>query len=255
MNITGNIILITGGGSGIGRGLAEAFYKAGNQVVIAGRRKEALKEVTTANPGMESILLDVADVESISEASKELARRFPKLNVVINNAGIMRAEKVRDPKDLSTAEATVATNFLGPIRLNTALLPMLLKQPHGAILTVSSGLGFLPLALTPTYCATKAAIHSYSQSLRWQLKDTGIQVIELVPPYLQTALMGSKQAEDPRAMPLTDFLEETMHILKTQPKVAEVCVEKVKFLRFAAENGKYAALYQQFNELAPAPTE
>jgi uncharacterized oxidoreductase len=255
MNITGNTILITGGGSGIGRGLAEAFHKAGNKVIIAGRRKEALERVTTANPGMESIFLDVGDPQSIRTASKELTTKFPKLNVVINNAGIMVPEKVKEQGSLSDAERTVTTNLLGPIRLISALMPTLLQQSHGAILTVSSGLAFLPLALTPTYCATKAAIHSYSQTLRWQLKDTGVQVIEVIPPYVQTELMGAQQAVDPRAMPLADFLTEVMEILRTRPDVTEVCVEKVKPLRFAAESGNYDELFRQFNEHMPAPTE
>ncbi|MGZ4963670.1 MAG: SDR family oxidoreductase [Limisphaerales bacterium] len=255
MNITGNTILITGGGSGIGRGLAEAFHKAGNKVIVAGRRKEALNEVTKANPGMESIALDVADPQSILKASKELTTKFPNLNVVINNAGIMAPEKLKDQSSLPVAESTVTTNLLGPIRLNSALMPTLLRQSHATILTVSSGLAFLPLSLTPTYCATKAAIHSYTQTLRWQLKDTPIEVIEIIPPYVQTQLMGPQQAVDPRAMPLPDFLKEVMEILRMQPNVTEVCVEKVKPLRFAAENGNYAEAFQQLNEHMPAATE
>jgi uncharacterized oxidoreductase len=131
----------------------------------------------------------------------------------------------------------------------------LLKQPKATIMTVSSGLGFIPLALTPTYCATKAAIHSYSQSLRYQLKDTSVEVIELAPPYVQTELMGSAQASDPRAMPLKEFINEVMNILKTQPSVREVLVERVKPLRFAELNGveKYEAFFKSFNDAAPAP--
>jgi uncharacterized oxidoreductase len=255
MNITGNTILITGGGSGIGRGLAEAFHIAGNKVIVAGRRKEALKEVTTANPGIESIILDVADPQSILTASKELTKNFPTLNVVINNAGIMVPEKLKDQSALPVAESIVTTNLLGPIRLTSALMPALLRQSHATIMTVSSGLAFLPLSMTPTYCATKAAIHSYTESLRWQLKDTAIQVIELIPPYVQTHLMGAQQAADPRAMPLPDFLKEVMEILRTQPNVTEVCVEQVKPLRFAAESGKFAELFQQLNEHMPAPAD
>jgi uncharacterized oxidoreductase len=255
MNITGNTILITGGGSGIGRGLAEGFHKAGNKVIVAGRRKEALQDVTKANPGIDSIILDIADPQNIVTASQELTTKFPNLNVVINNAGIMVPEKVKDPSSLRTAESIVTTNLLGPIRLTSALMPTLLRQQNAAIVTVSSGLAFLPLALTPTYCATKAAIHSYSQTLRWQLKNTKIQVIEIIPPYVQTHLMGAEQASDPRAMPLGDFLKEVMEIFRTQPNVTEVCVEKVKPLRFAAESGKYSELFRDLNERMPAPTE
>jgi uncharacterized oxidoreductase len=256
MNISGNTVLITGGGSGIGRALAEAFQAQGNQVIIAGRRQQVLEETVAANPGMKSIALDIEDPESIRSFGERVVKEDPALNVVIHNAGIMRPENLLDPAGaLATADATITTNLLGPIRLNAALLPHLLKKPKASIMTVSSGLGFIPLALTPTYCATKAAIHSYSQSLRYQLKDTSVEVIELAPPYVQTELMGSAQASDPRAMPLREFIDEAMSILKTQPDVREVLVERVKPLRFAEMNGveKYAALFKTFNDAAPAP--
>jgi uncharacterized oxidoreductase len=254
MKINGNTILITGGGSGIGRGLAEAFEKAGNQVIIAGRRREALAEVTAANPGMKSVVLDIASPESIRSVASQLASEFPALNVVINNAGIALPEDFQTPpQDSTKAEAMVTTNLLGPIRLTTTLLPLLRRQPRSTIMTVSSGLAFVPLAMTPTYCATKAAIHSYSLSLRWQLKGTSTEVIELIPPYVQTELMGRQQAEDPRAMPLADFLTEVMQILKTQPTVSEICVERVKPLRFAAESGNFDQAFQGLNEAMPAP--
>lgn len=246
MNLTGNTILVTGGGSGIGRGLAEVLCALGNQVVIAGRRLQVLRDTTAANPGMKSLLLDVESPTAIRAFATEVAGAFPTLNVLINNAGIMRAEKLlAQPEGLLDAEAIVATNLLGPIRLTAALLPLLLKQPHSAIMNVSSGLAFLPLALTPTYCATKAAIHSYTQSLRYQLKETTTEVLELVPPYVATNLMSG--ADDPRAMPLGAFIAEVMQILKRQPTPREICVENVKGLRFAAESGKYDAIFQGLN--------
>lgn len=237
MNITGNTLLITGGGSGIGRGLAEAFHKAGNQVIIAGRRKQALEEVIATNPGMKAVTLDIEDPGSIRDFGARIASEFPKLNVAVHNAGIMRPENLQSPtNDGADAESMVKTNLLGPIHLTAALLPLLRRQPRSTIMTVSSGLAFLPLAMTPTYCATKAAIHSWTLSLRWQLKGTTTEVIELIPPYVQTELMGPQMAQDPRAMPLADFLTEVMQIFKTQPSVTEVCVERVKPLRFAAES-------------------
>jgi uncharacterized oxidoreductase len=255
MKTTGNTILITGGGSGIGRGLAEAFHKLGNKVIIAGRRKEALDETVAANPGMASAILNIEDAASIRTFAAKLTAELPTLNVVINNAGIMRPENLTQSTDTADAEATIITNLLGPIRLTAALLPHLQRQPHATIMTVSSGLAFIPMAVTPTYCATKAAIHSYSESLRYQLKSTNVEVIELVPPYVQTELMGSQQAADPRAMPLAEFLSQTIEILKTQPNVAEVLVERVKPLRFAASNGqeKYDAFFKQFNDAVLAP--
>ena len=247
MQTTGNTILITGGGSGIGRGLAEAFHALGNQVIIAGRRQQALDATTAANPGMAAFTLDVEDAAKVRVFAAEVAARYPALNVLVNNAGIMRVEKVKaEEVDLATAESTVATNLLGPIRLTAALLPLLRKQPHSAIMNVSSGLAFVPWASTPTYCATKAALHSYTQSLRWQLRGSTTQVLELIPPYVATDLMSG--ASDPRAMPLDRFIAEVMEILKAQPAAAEVCVESVKPLRSAAESGRYDTVFQRLNE-------
>jgi len=246
MNLTGNTILITGGGSGIGRGLAEELHKLGNQVVIAGRRQSVLDEATAANPGMKSLQLDIESPAAIRKFAAQVVAEFPSLNVVINNAGIMRAEKLLTQQpDLTDAEATITTNLLGPIRLTAVLLAHLEKQTHATIVNVSSGLAFLPLTLTPTYCATKAAIHSYTQSLRYQLRTTHIEVLELVPPYVATDLMSG--ASDPRAMPLDKFIAEVMGILKTQPTPPEICVENVKGLRFAAEGGKFDAIFQRLN--------
>jgi uncharacterized oxidoreductase len=247
MQISGNTILITGGGSGIGRALAEAFHSQGNQVIIAGRRKKLLDETITANPGMKVAVLDIENGSGIRSFAEILKHDYPALNVVIHNAGIMRPESLKDGA-IADAEAMIATNLVGPIRLTAALLPFLLKQPNAAIMTVSSGLAFMPLAMTPTYCATKAAIHSYTQSLRYQLSGTSLQVLELIPPYVQTELMGPSQVSDPKAMPLADFIAETMNILKTSPDATEICVERVKTLRFAEASGAYDAFFKKFND-------
>ena len=247
MKLTGNTILITGGGSGIGRGLAEAFHALGNRVIIAGRRRQALEETVAANPGMAPAVLDIQDAEAIQAFTDHIAQHHPAVNVLINNAGIMRVERLREPrKDLADAEAMVATNLLGPIRLIAGLLPQLLKQDYACIMNVSSGLAFVPMAPTPTYCATKAAIHSYTQSLRCQLRGTNVEVLELIPPYVATDLLDG--ANDPRAMPLGQYIAEVMTILKTQPAATEICVENVKRLRFAAERGDYDAVFQGLNQ-------
>ena len=246
MNLSGNTILITGGGSGLGRGLAESFHALGNQVVIAGRRRQPLDEVIAANPGIKALIVDVRDPVSLRAFAAQAVAEFPSLNVLINNAGIMRREKLLEQQsDLADAEATVATNLLGPIRLTAAMLPHLEKQPHAAIVNVSSGLAFLPMARTPTYCATKAAIHSYTLSLRSQLRASNIEVLELIPPYVATHLMDG--FNDPRAMPLARFIAEVMEILKTQPTPPEICVENVKTLRFAAENGTFDTIFARLN--------
>jgi uncharacterized oxidoreductase len=251
MEQSGNTILITGGSSGIGRALAEAFHANGNQVIIAGRRKALLDEITIANPGMKAEVLDVAHEAAIRSFATQLQQTFPSINVVIHCAGIMRAETLKNGA-VADAQATIATNLLGPIHLTAALLPALVKQPRAAIMTVSSGLAFMPLAMTPTYCATKAAIHSYTQTLRYQLKDTSVQVLELIPPYVQTELMGPGQAVDPNAMPLKDFIAETMKILATSPDINEICVERVKPLRFAEANGGYEPFFKNFNDAMTA---
>jgi uncharacterized oxidoreductase len=254
MKLRGNTILITGGGSGIGRGLAEGLHALGNQVIIAGRRKQALDETTAANPGMIAATFDVADAASIRSFAGEMAARFPALNVLINNAGIMRFENLQAQQtDLADAEAIVTTNLLGPIRLTAALLPLLRTQPYSAIMNVSSGLAFVPLSPAPTYCATKAAIHSYTQSLRYQLKATTTEVLELIPPYVATHILPCGES-DPRAMPLADYIAEVMKILKAQPDVKEICVERVKGLYGAAASGHYDQVFNGLNAAMTAET-
>lgn len=253
MHTTGNTLLVTGGGSGIGLELAKAFLALGNQVIIAGRREAVLQQAVAASPGLHYQVLDVSDAADIERAVQQLLINHPALNAVIHAAGIMRGESLRE--GATELEATIATNLLGPIRLNDWLLPHFLKQPHAAVVTVSSGLAFLPLALTPSYSASKAAIHSYTQSLRYQLKDTAIRVHELAPPYVQTHLMGERQANDPHAMPLQAFIDEVMDIFQRTPQADEILVERVKPLRFAERGEDYAGFFDSFNDRMAAARE
>jgi uncharacterized oxidoreductase len=246
MQMTGNTVLVTGGGTGIGRGLAESLHRLGNQVIIAARRREPLQAVAEANPGMQVWSLDQSDPAGIRRFATELTDRYPELNVVVNNAGIQRVEDLVNG-EVGAAEQTVAINLLGPIRLISALMPSLLRRPRAAIVNVTSGLAFMPSALTPTYCATKAALHSYTQSLRFQLRDTAVQVIEVIPPQVQTALQGER-GFDPKAMPLDEYVTETMSVLQTQPQADEIVVERVKAFRFAERDGVYDDIYPAFNE-------
>ena len=247
MKMNGNTILVTGGGTGIGRSLAEALHAAGNTVIVAGRRAESLDAVVAANPGMRALVLDVADPAAIVRASQQIATDHPALNVLINNAGIMETENaLADPVDLAVAEATVATNLLGPIRLTAALLPLLRTQASAAVVNVTSGLAFVPRADTPTYGATKAAMHSYSQSLRHLLRDTAVQVIELVPPLVATDLTPG-QRNNPRAMPLNDFIAESLALLAADADAAEILVERVKLQRQAEARGDFAKVFALIN--------
>jgi uncharacterized oxidoreductase len=244
MKLTGNTIFITGGGSGIGRGLAEALHKLGNQVIISGRRQGHLAETTKANPGMKSVELNVEDPASIAAVAKKVVAENPKLNVLINNAGIMRIDDAAGAVDDGLLVSTITTNLLGPIRMTGALIEHLKKQPQATVINVSSGLGFVPLATSAVYSATKAAMHSYTLSLRYKLKGSSVTVLELAPPWVQTDLMDSNR--DPRAMPLAPFIEETMKVLGSDAE--EVLVERVKILRNNAGPGD-TAFVTQFNDM------
>jgi len=252
MKTTNNTILITGGGSGIGRALAEAFHALGNQVIISGRSQKTLDETTAANRGMKSLTVDMIDADSIRDFSAKIAEEFPMLNVLINNAGIMRPENLLSPEfNMADANATILTNLLGPIHLTSALLPLLRKQPLATVMNVTSGLAFIPLAMTPTYSATKAAVHSYTESLRHQLRETTVEVLELAPPYVATELMGEQQAADPQAMPLGEFIVEVMDILTNKPEAKEILVKRVEPLRFSMLGGtaNYEKVFDGLNSM------
>ena len=247
MKPSGNTILITGGGSGIGRELAREFHALGNTIIVAGRRAGSLEETIGERDNMHARTLDVTDAADIARFAKELIADFPALNTVFNNAGIMAKEDwLTDPVDLAIAEATVATNILGPIRLTAALLPHLRAQPVARVVNVTSGLAFVPLAHTPTYSASKAAMHAWTQSLRYLLRDTNVELVELAPPGVQTDLTPGQATRD-NYMPLKDFIAETMESFSIEDTPEEVVVQHAKMLRAAEANGKHAEIFQTLN--------
>jgi uncharacterized oxidoreductase len=243
MKTTGNTIFMTGGTSGIGLELARRFRDLGNTVIISGRRKDLLDKIA-AEDNIDGVPLDVADPASITAAYESVTMKYPDLNVLITMAGIMQPEDLRN-HDLATAERTIAINLLGTIRTVAAFTPHLLQQQDGVIMTVSSGLAFVPLVVTPTYSATKAAIHSYTQSLRHQLD---LQVIELVPPAVQTTLMN--QENDEHAMPLAEYADETIQLLQDNPDAEEILVNRVHFLRNAEKENRYDQVIGVLNSVA-----
>lgn len=249
MNITGNTIFIPGATSGIGLALALRLRAKGNTVVVGGRRTELLEKLA-AEHGFATVRIDTTDAASITTAVREVLDRHPELNVLIAMAGIMRVEDWRTAGFLADAEETVTTNLLGPIRLIAALTEHLSTRPGAAIMTVSSGLAHAPLRATPSYNATKAAIHMLSETLRLQLADTGVQVIELVPPAVRTALLPGQETSD-FAMPLDEFADEVMALLEADPGAPEVLVEGVKFLRFGEVRGDYDKVVATLNAADP----
>ncbi len=249
MRLTGNTILITGGTSGIGRALAENFHRLHNQVIIAGRRQALLDEITNANQGMCGLHLDVQDTRAVDAFAAQIREQFPELNVLINNAGISKTEYLTsDIIDFSLSQSIVHTNIVSVLQLTEALLPILRRQPHATIIATTSGLGFVPRASFPTYCATKAFLHSWLQSLRFQLRKSSVEVLELIPPYVQTELSGPGQATDPDAMPLADYIAEVMNILsESDLPQGEIRVKRVEALRWAERKGEYDKWFRTMN--------
>jgi uncharacterized oxidoreductase len=251
MNISGNTIFIPGSTSGIGLALALELTAKGNTVIVGGRRTELLDQIAAEHPGIDTVQVDCADAVSIDAAAKEVLAKHPDLNVLVTMAGIMRVEDWHQPESfLASAESVITTNVLGPIRLIAAFIEHLRAQPDATIMTVSSGLAFTPLRVTPSYNASKAAMHMLSESIRLQLADTTISVVELVPPAVRTTLLPGQENSE-FAMPLDEYVAEAMELIQRQPDAKEIQVERVKFLRYGEARGDYDQVVQMLNTADP----
>ncbi len=245
MRLSGNTILVTGGGSGIGRALALRFNDLGNIVIVTGRRMQSLQEAIAGRKDMHAIELDVDDAARVAAFAQRVVAEHPSLNVLINNAGIMRFEDITSSRDLRDAEEEINTNLLAPIRLTNALIDHLKARANAVIVNVSSGLGFVPRTDAATYSATKAAIHSYSVSLRYELEGR-VEVIEIVPPAVQTELTTGQSTRE-GYMPLAEFIDEVMNLFAQTPTPGEILVQRVHFLRAAEREGRFDAVLKAVN--------
>jgi short-subunit dehydrogenase involved in D-alanine esterification of teichoic acids len=251
MDITGNTVFIPGSTSGIGLALALALQARGNTVIVGGRRADLLERIAAEHPEFGTVQIDTADPASIQAAAGDVLARYPDLNVLVTMAGIMQIEDWHRPADfLASAEQVVTTNVLGPIRLIGAFVEHLQTRPDATIVTVSSGLAFAPLRVTPSYNASKAAIHMLSESLRLQLADTSVKVVELVPPSVRTGLLPGQENSD-FAMPLDEFVAEVLELIETRPDASEIQVERVKFLRYGEARGDYDKVVATLNASDP----
>ncbi len=234
MRTTGNTVLITGGGTGIGLALAEQLVRRDNTVIICGRRRQRLLAAKKHIPELTIRVCDVSKPASRRALVQWITSKFGNLNILVNNAGIQRAVDFRrGPRDLSDADEEVATNLIAPIHLSALLIPHLRRRKHAAIVNISSGLAFTPLAVVPIYCATKAAIHSLSLTLRFQLQDTPVRIFEVAPPIVPTELSGSRHRP-----------EDDKHIL-SPGEVAQGIIDALENDKYEVALGLAAGLYRQ----------
>ena len=213
MNLTSNTILITGGGAGIGLALARQLAERGNRVIICGRSEAALLQAQAQVPDLLIRVCDITDQASRQAMLNWLSSEHPKLNILVNNAGIQHRRLFSDANALADLEQEVATNFTAPVRLIGELLPLLKQQPSATIINVTSALAYAPIADLPVYCATKAAMHSFTLTLRHQLKATAVRVVELAPPIVDTGLGGNERSAGTagqRKMTPQDFATEAL---------------------------------------------
>ena len=241
MDITNRTVFIAGATSGIGLELARRFAAAGSTVIVGGRRTGLLDQAGAE--GFATVPIDVTDQGSIGRARDTILHSHPALDTIVTMAGVMIPEDLRDPAHFSAAEKTIDTNLLGTIRVIDAFIPHLIARGSGTIITVSSGIGFLPFPVMPTYAASKAGVHAYSEALRAQLDGTGVEVSELVPPAV--AITPEHAQHNPRALRLAEFATEVMDLLQADPTPHEILVKGVQMHRWAERDGTYDELVAQ----------
>lgn len=234
MKISKRTVLIVGGTSGIGLGLARRFAAAGSTVIVAGRDTSKVDD-------LETVQIDVTDAVSVARARDEVLAAHPDLDVLVTMSGVMLMEDLRDPAHFDAAETTIAVNLLGTIRAIDAFTPHLIGRGGADIITVSSGIGFLPFPLMPAYGASKAGVHAYTEALRPQLAGTGVTVTELVPPAIATA---GQEKVNPAALPLDGYLDEVADLITQTPTPNEIIVQAAQRLRWAERDGTYAELLE-----------
>jgi uncharacterized oxidoreductase len=248
MKIGGNTILITGGATGIGFSLAEAFVNAGNEVIICGRREEKLKEAKNKLPQIHTKRCDLSKDEERKLLYDWVSSHFKNINILVNNAGIQRMiDFKKGTEELFDGEDEIEINFKTYVHLSAYFTPLLMKQKEAAIINISSGLGFIPLAIMPVYCATKAAIHSFSLSLRHQLKNTSVKVFEVIPPTVDTELdkgARAKRGQTDRGISPTEVAKATIDGLEKDEY--EIAVGMAQNLRMGARNNP-DQLFQNMN--------
>ena len=241
MDITNRTVFIAGATSGIGLELARRFAAVGSAVIVGGRRADLLDKI--AAEGFATVPLDVTDQDSVVRARDAILRTHPDLDTIVTMSGVMLLEDLRDPAHFGDAHKTIDTNLLGTIRVIDAFTPHLIARGAGTIVTVTSGIGFLPFPPMPTYAASKAGVHAYTEALRAQLDGTGVEVAELVPPAVATT---PEQAQrNPRALALAEYATEVMDLLQTDPTPHEILVKGVLMHRWAERDGTYAGLVAQ----------
>lgn len=236
MKLTGNTILITGGTSGIGQAFAVELLHRGNTVIICGRRKERLDAMKVQYPAIITKECDVANAGEREEMASWVTTHYPALNIVMNNAGIQLPTDLTKPVDIAAVQEEITTNLVAPIHLGSLLVQHLQQQPSAALINITSGLAFVPIAFMPVYCATKAALHSLTLSWRHQLRNTNVKVIEIAPPSTDTELGHQRRADKTQShggLPIADFLKEAMEALEND--VLEATIAQSKGLRAKGE--------------------